>query len=207
MVAGVPAAVTLTCPRCKTLRSFFNVDGGTLFRCGGCEWYWTLGTPAIATPAVPATTVNATNNTGTIIAATITGGTLTAVTVNGSQVGTTAGTYLVPAGGTINITYTVAPSWTWALPVINGSMIAGATAVPVASGGTYFTAGMKLFIDTSTAAEVLTVASGASATSIPVSPAALKAHSNGTAFGTLLISSTLGGVGEDQVPASPGWGF
>lgn len=42
MVAGTPAAVTLTCPRCKATRLFVNIDGGTSFRCGGCEWPFSL---------------------------------------------------------------------------------------------------------------------------------------------------------------------
>jgi len=46
VATGVPATVALTCPRCKTYRQFVNVDGGTLFRCAGCEWYWSLGTQA-----------------------------------------------------------------------------------------------------------------------------------------------------------------
>lgn len=42
MAAGVPAGTTLTCPRCKALRPFVNVNGGTTYRCGGCEWRFTL---------------------------------------------------------------------------------------------------------------------------------------------------------------------
>jgi hypothetical protein len=62
MAAGVPAALTLTCPRCKTLRKFVHVDTATLYRCGGCEWYFTLGTQAptgtdTATLAVGGTTL------------------------------------------------------------------------------------------------------------------------------------------------------
>jgi hypothetical protein len=38
---------------------------------------------------------------------------MTAVIVNGTTVGTGAGTYVVPAGGTISMTYTVAPAWAW----------------------------------------------------------------------------------------------
>jgi len=68
----------------------------------------------ISTPAVPASTINAVNYTNQPYNVTITGGTLTAVTVNGQTVGTTAGTYIVPAGGTIAVTYSVAPTWTWA---------------------------------------------------------------------------------------------
>lgn len=86
--------------------------------------------PAISTPAVPATTVNATNSNGfpvqVVIAAN--GATISAVTVNGSGVGTTAGTYVVPAGGTISISYTVAtPTWAWT------ALVAGISGNPVAS--------------------------------------------------------------------------
>jgi hypothetical protein len=65
------------------------------------------------TPAVPASTVTAQNTNAWPVFVTITGGTLTFVFVNGVQVGTTAGTYVVPAGQTISITYSVAPTWAW----------------------------------------------------------------------------------------------
>jgi hypothetical protein len=48
-VSGIPAQPTefaVTCPRCKALRLFVAVDGQTLYRCGGCEWYFTFGTQA-----------------------------------------------------------------------------------------------------------------------------------------------------------------
>jgi hypothetical protein len=86
--------------------------------------------PAVSTPAVPATTVNATNSNGfpcqVVIAAN--GATISAVTVNGSGVGTTAGTYVVPAGGTIAISYTVAtPTWVWT------ALVAGVSGNPIGS--------------------------------------------------------------------------
>lgn len=65
------------------------------------------------TPAVPATNTPVTNANGWAVFVTITGGTLTSVKVNGVQVGTTAGTYVVPAGQTISITYSAAPTWNW----------------------------------------------------------------------------------------------
>ena len=69
---------------------------------------------SITPPAVPASGVNATNPSAALAAAVVvTGGTLTAIVVNGVQVGTTAGTYFVPAGGTINWQGSVAPTWTW----------------------------------------------------------------------------------------------
>jgi hypothetical protein len=46
MVQGIPAATTLTCPRCKILRRLENVSGGNVFRCSGCEWNLSLTTQA-----------------------------------------------------------------------------------------------------------------------------------------------------------------
>jgi hypothetical protein len=132
MAAGVPAALTLRCPRCRILHSFVNVDGGTQFRCSGCEWPFTLSAVA-------------------------------------------------PTGAA---TATVA---------------AGATAITVASGGASFTAGMLLLVDTLANAEVVTVTSTGSATSIPVT-AFIKGHTTGYTFGQLANNPTLSGFGENQVP-------
>jgi hypothetical protein len=71
------------------------------------------GTALSSPPAVPATTVAVQSPYPYLTAVTITSGTLTSVQVNGVQVGTTAGTYAVPASGYVSITYTVAPTWTW----------------------------------------------------------------------------------------------
>lgn len=74
------------------------------------------GSQTPSTPAVPATTVNATNNNPYAVSVVISanGATISSVKVNGSQVGTGAGTYVVPSYGTINISYTVAtPTWVW----------------------------------------------------------------------------------------------
>ena len=75
---------------------------------------------AVAQPAVPASTVNATNTSGVDCMVHISGGTLTVVNVGGSATGITAAaaagsvhTVRVPAGSTISITYTVAPTWKW----------------------------------------------------------------------------------------------
>lgn len=84
----------------------------------------TIGGQSLSAPAVPATTVVAANPSASLAAlVTITGGTLTVVKVgsNGqtyaqaTQVGTTAGTYTVPPNGVIGITYSAAPTWTWAV--------------------------------------------------------------------------------------------
>lgn len=71
-------------------------------------------TGTTSTPGFPASTTPVTNTNAWPVFVTITGGTLTQVFVNGVQVGTTAGTYVVPAFGTISVTYSVAPTWAWA---------------------------------------------------------------------------------------------
>lgn len=68
-----------------------------------------------ATPAVPSSTTPVTNTSQLPATVIISGGTLTNVAVNGVTVGSGDGTYTVPAGGTIAITYSVAPTWTWTL--------------------------------------------------------------------------------------------
>lgn len=76
-----------------------------------------LGGAVTSPPAVPATGVAATNNSGGPVAVTLSGGTVTVVSVSGTQVlsGTnvTGSVISVPAGGTITLTYSVAPTWTW----------------------------------------------------------------------------------------------
>jgi hypothetical protein len=53
----------MICPRCKALRPFVNISaGGTQYRCGGCEWTYTLSTQAptgttSAAITTPATTL------------------------------------------------------------------------------------------------------------------------------------------------------
>lgn len=75
------------------------------------------------TPAVPASTTPVTNTSSVPATVVISGGTMTNVSVNGVTVGTGAGTYTVPAGGTITLTYTVAPTWTWALQTAYGAQL------------------------------------------------------------------------------------
>jgi hypothetical protein len=67
-------------------------------------------------PSVPATGVAAQNVNAFPVTVVIgaNGATITNVVVNGVSVGTAAGTYVVPAFGSISISYTVAtPTWTW----------------------------------------------------------------------------------------------
>lgn len=67
----------------------------------------------LAAPAVPASGVAQYNNFGIPVTVTVTGGTVTAIAVNGTTTGLTSGAILVPAYGTITLTYSVAPTWTW----------------------------------------------------------------------------------------------
>lgn len=90
---------------------------------GGRQLPQNIGGSTVNAPSVPATTVVATNPTSLTATVTITGGTLTVVKVGTSgqtyaqatQVGTAAGTYTVPPGGVIGITYSAAPTWTWSV--------------------------------------------------------------------------------------------
>jgi hypothetical protein len=159
----------LRCPRCWFSAPFVDLNG-TMFRCARCEWKWTLSAPAVASPAVPLSTVAAANSTGTVVAVTISAGTLTFVFVNGTQAGTTAGTYLVPVGGTISVTYSVAPTWAWALPATSASVVAGGTALTFAPTGTNtaFALGQVLIVDPAGTSDVVTVSGAPSATSVPV---------------------------------------
>lgn len=64
-------------------------------------------------PAVPATATAVTNTNAYPVQVSIAGGTVSAVKVNGTATGLTSGSFVVPSGGTISITYTAAPTWVW----------------------------------------------------------------------------------------------
>lgn len=64
-------------------------------------------------PAVPATTVALANPFTFACLVTVRGGTVTVIAIDGTTVGTVDGLFLVPAGSTITLTYSVAPTWTW----------------------------------------------------------------------------------------------
>jgi hypothetical protein len=192
-----PAEVTkLTCPRCRTLARFVPL-AALEFRCSRCEWAFSLAAPGISSPAVPLTTVPVTNGTGTVVAVTISAGTLTSVVVNGTQAGTTSGTYLVPAGGTIAVTYSVAPTWAWALPVTNGAVSAGGAALPFAAGGTSFAVEQVLIVDPSGTPDVVKVNGTPTGTSVPVNSLNL-AHNSGVSVTVAQLSPALSAV--ESVP-------
>jgi hypothetical protein len=65
-----------------------------------------------SSPAVPLSTVPYVSTYNVSILVTIVG-TVTNVSINGVTAGTSAGTYLLPAFGSIALTYSSAPTWTW----------------------------------------------------------------------------------------------
>lgn len=78
-------------------------------------------TPAVNAIPLAASGVASYNNNSTGVNLTISGGTVTAIAINGTTTGLTSGTFFVPAGGTVTVTYTVAPTTftTAGLPVTN----------------------------------------------------------------------------------------
>lgn len=66
-----------------------------------------------AAPTVPATTVALTNTFGVDCTVIVSGGTVTAIAIGGVATGLTGGTFRVPVGQTITLTYTAAPTWLW----------------------------------------------------------------------------------------------
>lgn len=65
-------------------------------------------------PAIPASTVAATNTSGYDMIVEVTAGTVTVVKVDDVTVGArVSGAFLVRAGSTIKLTYSVAPTWQW----------------------------------------------------------------------------------------------
>lgn len=67
----------------------------------------------VSSPGVPATTVPYVSTYNFSVLVTVIGGTVTNVSINGVTVGTGDGTYVLPALGTITLTYSAAPTWSW----------------------------------------------------------------------------------------------
>ena len=87
--------------------------------------YPALAAAVPAQPAVPASTVAVQNPNLYPVQVVISAGTITAVAVGGVTVGTAAGTYIVPSGAAISVTYSVAPTWAWsALPASPSAVMA-----------------------------------------------------------------------------------
>jgi hypothetical protein len=96
-------------------------------------------------------------------------------------------------GGTIAVTYSVAPAWAWALPVTSGAVTAGGNALPFAAGGTAFVPGQVLIVDPAGTSDVVTVSGTPGATSVPV--AALNAaHASGVSVAVAAAAPALSHV-------------
>jgi hypothetical protein len=74
-----------------------------------------------ATPSVPASNTVVTNTSPLPATVVVSGGTVSNVKVNGVSVGTGDGTYTVPSGATVAVTYSAAPTWTWTLQTAFGA--------------------------------------------------------------------------------------
>lgn len=70
-------------------------------------------TTTVSNPSVPSTGVAYASTYNFPVLVTVVGGTGTQVAINGTNQGSFDGTYLLPALGTITLTYTVAPTWSW----------------------------------------------------------------------------------------------
>jgi hypothetical protein len=68
---------------------------------------------SVSSPSVPSTTVAQVSTYNFPVLVNVIGGTVTNVAVNGSNVGSGDGTYLLPAFGSITLTYSAAPTWAW----------------------------------------------------------------------------------------------
>lgn len=124
---SVPALATWAPASTGLGLGVFHFKEATLFS-GGTPTLSAGGT--ISAPTI-ASGSQIQNTTGRNVLATISGGTVTSVVVNGQQVGTSAGSYLVPANnngqpGYIQLTYTGTPTWTWAQAILS---LAGETSL------------------------------------------------------------------------------
>ena len=98
----------------------------------------------ISSPPVPASGTAQSNGTGVPVQVEVSGGTVTDIAVDGKTTGVTSGTVIVPAAGSIILTYTSAPVWSWTLaeltPPVYGSTQASfrgpvpTAAAPVVTG-------------------------------------------------------------------------
>ena len=107
-ISGPMTPMTVTAINQKGYSRIFGLRDGAISMTSYFE-----KTPSIATPGVPASTTPVTNTTGFPVKVTVIGGTGTNVSINGVLQGTFDGTYGVPIGGTIALTYTGAPTWNW----------------------------------------------------------------------------------------------
>jgi hypothetical protein len=122
------------------------------------------GGGGFASPSVPASGTPVTNTSSLPATVVVTGGTVSNVSVNGVTVGSGDGTYTVPPGQAITLTYSAAPTWTWTLQTA-----AGAQAYLQLTGftGTSVTVAVQDSADNST----FTAVTGLTFTAVTAAPA------------------------------------
>lgn len=119
-VVGATGTATIMSNQAPDSGRIWELERFSLF---GADGHTALTTvPAVTQPAVPASTVAQQNVNQFPVQVVISAGTITAVVVNGVTVGSGAGTYTVPANGSISITYTVAPTWVWTALSTSGAL-------------------------------------------------------------------------------------
>ena len=74
---------------------------------------WNPRGASMTQPAVPASGTALTNTYGPDATVVVSGGTVTAIAIGGTATGLTAGSFRVPFGQTITLTYSAAPTWQW----------------------------------------------------------------------------------------------
>lgn len=92
---------------CKQLTAGLRTDTTAT---NGTSWDSAGGLTA---PAVPGSGTPVPNPSSVPITVVVTGGTVTNVVINGVSAGSGDGTYNLPPGAPITLTYSVAPTWTW----------------------------------------------------------------------------------------------
>jgi hypothetical protein len=88
------------------------------------EYVQGVAAPVINQIPLAATGVASYNNNSVGVNQTITGGTVTAIAINGTATGLTSGVFFVPAGGTVTVTYSVAPT-TFTTAALTGAIPSG----------------------------------------------------------------------------------
>jgi hypothetical protein len=88
------------------------VAGSTGIRASGNVGYNPRGS-SVTQPAVAISGTAVANNTGVDCTVFVNGGTVAAVAIGGTATGQISGPFRVPAGQTITLTYSVAPTWQW----------------------------------------------------------------------------------------------
>jgi len=119
-------------------------SGASVFVDAGSLWP-SAGAVAAAAPALfaAAMTLGATgvavpNPNPVAVSATISGGTVTGISVSGVSTGQTSGTFTIPPGGSLTVTYSVAPTLTMAdippgagtYPLVNSTLAGYLAAYP-----------------------------------------------------------------------------